>query len=147
MRSIGVSIFILMFFFSAEIINATNTDISAYSPENAILDKNEPPRRPTADDTGLNATIDGLDNLNLLDQPASELERQGGEFGRLSMTKVLKSVLINSTTGFSSYVRVLLGIQTGTAASIILELAQWLIILNHAFAIYQLLKGSLGGSL
>jgi hypothetical protein len=147
MRSIAISVFILMFFFVTTLVTAFNSDVMAINPDNAILQTRTAPRSPTGQDVGLNNTISGLDSLNLLDQPQNELERQGSSFGRLTMTEVIKTVIVNSTIGFANYVKLLLGVSEGSSAAILLDLAQWLIILNHAFALFQILRGPLGGSL
>jgi hypothetical protein len=146
-KSMGISIFILLMMASMTIVNLAGESMTQANHTNYFGQVTD---ARNLDDTGLNSSLDSLHALELMDNPLGEFEREGGEFNAARAGKVFYDIVINATTGFASFWKLLLGINPATMplANGLIEFIGWMVILNHAIAILQLTPlMSLGGKL
>jgi len=144
-RSLGISIFILLFFFTWELAPIINASIP--DNNNRVFGVHYAPRSP-GDTINTTSVIAGVQTLDLLDAPANEHENEGGSFRDMKVSKVITNILINSTTGFAQFIKTLLNITNNASATAwLIDLLQWGLILNHAWALFQLITGrTFGGA-
>ena len=141
-RSLAVSLFIIFLSFGFTINAPLNREWGTNS-----FGEYQPYRQPTEEDSGLGTNVSSVEGLDLLDNPAQEEEQLGGaDFGPTKAGTVLKNVFLNSTIGFADFWRNTLGFTQDSLPGMLLELAMWGIMLNHAFVLMQLLV-SFGGKL
>jgi hypothetical protein len=143
-KNLMVSVSILLFFFSFEITNAMSRDLTLVAGNSTMMEITPP---QTHTNTPLNVSTGWAGALDsLLDTSGNVYEAQGGSLGVVSQATFIKNVLINSTTGFYAFIHTLLGITPGpTAISTLIGIVNFMVILNHGFAIIQVISKLLGG--
>jgi len=149
MRSLAFSVFILILCLSYTLINTLSNDIDISRNDTVggrSLLRSATPKDDLTDlawnNNPKNLSVFGLDDM------ANTQEIQGGSFGQVSATSILYKTLFYSTTGFDTFLRQILNINTdywnGTTIVAMIDLMMVLVILNHGFVLIQLIMKTLG---
>ena len=147
--TLSISIGIVIFCLSWNIVNALSTDLTVNSYNNGlgVIGNRTAPKNYT--DTGISPDENQFNRTQIFNSQNPEVASYGGFYGYsgISMVGILYDTILKASVNLGGFLRELLGISNTpglSAAYTLTELIQWGIILNHTFVIIQLVFRPLG---